>query len=426
MKHFQINPIPYLAVRCSMSMAGTNEWGARLIPCLAGVVSIPLLFLMGKSLFNQRVGLLASTFLALSSWHLFWSQNARSYVFTVLFATLAAWSFYRALETDKPVFMVASLVSTILLILSHLPAGMLIPAFAGYAISFWRIGTLWDNAQVRPFGLRSRNLLIFFLPLATPLLLLALPKFRSDLFSGWGLNEWQRSPLYILFTLIHGLGVPVAVVAFFTALTRPADRAVRFLICTAGVPLFLLLIASRLFNVAGYYLFFTAPAYFLLSAVGCDQIWRAKQIPRPLHYILPCVIVVTMLSQDYIYFRVENGGRPKWREAFTTIRSQMQVGDRVVVAIPPMSQYYLPELETISVRAVMDDTEEFERRWKLEGGRVWFVVDAGNFNVVDSGEQFRGWMRQRAKLMRTYPVFARAMDRTVSVYLGESQLRFGP
>ncbi|MBI1927115.1 glycosyltransferase family 39 protein, partial [Candidatus Poribacteria bacterium] len=82
MADFRINPIPYLAVKFSMWVGGTGEWGARFIPCLTGIASIPLIFLMGRSLFNTRVGLFAASFLALSSWHLFWSQNARSYVFT--------------------------------------------------------------------------------------------------------------------------------------------------------------------------------------------------------------------------------------------------------------------------------------------------------------------------------------------------------
>ena len=421
MEHFRINPIPYLAIKLSISIAGTNEWGARLIPSLVGIASLPLIFLMGTSLFNVRVGIFAATFLAFSSWHLYWSQNARSYVFTFLFAALAAWSFYLALEKDQPLLMLGSLVATILLILSHTLSGMLIPAFAGYVISQWRVRAFHNNSQERPAGLRPRNLMIFFLPLAAPLLLLAFPRFRDYVFSGWGRNEWARNPLYILFTLVHGLSVPVAVVAFFTALTRPVNRAKWFLICCAGIPLILFLISSRLLNVAGYYLFFTTPAYFLLAAIGCERIWRTKQILPLLRCILPGVIIITMLSQDYIYFRLENGGRAKWREAFSTIRTEMRAGDRVVVSIPRMGEYYLPELEPIFAKAVMEDVEGFERRWKLEGARVWFVLDAATFNVVEPGEEFRGWVRQRARLIRTHPTFARAKNRTIGVYLNHFQ-----
>ena len=417
MENFRINLIPYLAVNFSMSIAGGNEWGARLIPCIVGIVSIPLVFMIGKSIFNPRVGVFASTFVAFSSWHLLWSQNARHYIFTFFFGALAAWTFFLALERNRLRFLFISLGATILLILCHMPSGLIVPAFAVYVFGFWR-GKIFRE---QPAGLRVRNLIIFFLPLAAPLLLLAFPSIRDALFSGWGLNEWARSPLYILFTVVHGLSVPVAVAAFFTALTRPMNRGVWFLICYACVPLILLLIASQLFNVAGYYLFFTAPAYFLLVAIGCDRIWEAKHIPIMLRCILPSVIIITMLSQVYIYFRVENGGRAKWREAFATIQSDMRAGDLVVASIPQVGEYYLPARETIALEGVMEDIERFERIWKSKGQRVWFVLDAATLNVLDSGEQFRRWVRLRSRLIRTHPVTARAKNRSINVYLTDFQ-----
>ena len=73
-----INPLPYLAVKLSLSAWGMDEWAARLIPCLVGIASIPLIFFMGRSLVNTRVGLFAAGFVALSNWHLFWSQKFRA------------------------------------------------------------------------------------------------------------------------------------------------------------------------------------------------------------------------------------------------------------------------------------------------------------------------------------------------------------
>ena len=418
---FRINPLPYLAVKFSMSIAGTHEWGARFISCLVGIISLPLLFLMGRSFFNARVGLFAAAFLAFSNWHIFWSQNARaSYALTFLFAALTAWSFYLALERDSLLLIGCSLVSVLCLVLSHLLSVMLIPALAGYVISFWIPLRLDNRSQKPPLGIRPRNLLVFFTPFALPILLLVLPKVHRNLFSGWGLNEWQRSPVYILFTLVYGLSVPLAVASFFSSFTKPIDRAKWFLICYAGIPLTLFLIASRLLNVAGYYLFFTTPAYFLLAAVGCEQISRSTQIPRLFRYVLPCIIVATMMSQNYLYFRVENGGRPKWREAFETIQSQMRAGDRVVVSAPRICRYYLPEIEPIAAKAIIDDTEGFDKEWETGDVRVWFVIDAANFGVFDSAEGFRDWVRRRGRLIRTFPVFARAMDRTISVYLRDN------
>ena len=409
-----INPIPYLAVKLSIVLAGSSEWGSRFIPCLAGIFSIPIIFGLGRTLFNWRVGLLAGAFVTFSSWHLFWTQNARaSYILTFLFAALAAWFFYLSLEKDSTLLTVAALFSCICLILSHLLSVVIVPALGVYAVL-----CLLEKSNRK----RWLNLLLFFLPFALPLLMLAHPYIRGYLFSGWGRNEWQRSPLYIVLTLVQGVSIPVAVTAFFAAVAKPFDRSTRFLICYAGVPLCLFLVASQFQNVAGYYLFWTTPAYFILAAVACDNVWKTVVADRQKLFkmLLPSLLLMVLLAQDYLYFNLENGGRPKWREAFDIVRSEMKSTDQVVLSQPEMGTYYLPELEVVDIDGLLRDAEKFEAQWEAsDKGRLWFLVDVANFNVFDANQNVRKWIRERGHLLETLPIFSRARDRTIHIYLLE-------
>ena len=300
------NPIPYLAVKLSMILAGNSEWGSRLIPCLVGIASIAAVFGLGRTLFNWQVGLLSSAFVACSSWHLFWAQNARYPVFTFLFAVLTAWCFYLSLDRDSTLLMIGALGCCLCLILSHTLSVVIVPALAVYAII-----CLIEKSDRK----RWLNLLIFFVPFAIPVFALAFSEVRGYLFSGWGRNEWQRSPLYIILTVVQGVSVPIAVAAFFGFITTLFHKSTRFLYCYAGIPLVLFLIASQLQNVAGYYLFWTTAAYFILAGVACEQVWKMVESKTAsiLGILVPCVLVVTLLSQNYLYFKIENGGRPKWR-----------------------------------------------------------------------------------------------------------------
>ena len=407
------NPIPYLSVKLSISIAGSREWGSRLIPCLVGVVSIPLVFGFGRALFNWRIGLLSSAFVACSSWHLFWAQNARYPVFTFFFGVLTAWLFYAALERDSTLLTIGALVSCLCLVLSHTLAVVIVPALATYTVI-----CLLENANRK----RWLNLLIFFLPFAVPVLALILPQVRGYLFSGWGRNVWQRSPLYIVLTLVQGVSVPVAVTAFFGFVATPFNKSTRFLLCYAGVPLILFLIASQLQNVAGYYLFWTTSAYFILAGVACERVTEAIEMKsrRVLGVLVPCVLLVTLLSQDYLYFKIENGGRPKWREAFEVVEAEKKPTDKVVLSEPEMGRYYLPELTPIYIGGLLEDSETFEREWETSGReRLWFLVDVASFNVFDANENVRSWIRQRGHLIKTFPAFSRAKDRTIHVYLLE-------
>ena len=406
------NPIPYLAVKLSIALANDSEWGSRLIPCIVGIVSIPAVFGLGRTLFNWRIGLLGSTFVACSSWHLFWTQNARYPVFTLLFAVLTAWFFYLSLERDSTLLTISALVSCFCLILSHILSVVIVPALAVYAAI-----CLLEKSNKK----RWLNLLIFFIPFAMPVFALVFPQVRGYLFSGWGRNEWQRSPLYIVLTLVHGVSIPISATAFFGAVRMPFNRPTRFLLCYAGVPLALFLVASQFQNVAGYYLFWTIPAYFILAGVACERVSEAlvsQSDGKILGMLVPCVLVVTLLSQTYLYFRIENGGRPRWQEAFEAIQVEKSPADKVVLSEPEMGRYYLPELTPIYIGELLDDREGFERRWKTsERGRLWFVVDVASFNVFDADTAVRRWIRERGHLVKTLPAFSRAKDRTIHIYL---------
>ena len=408
------NPIPYLAVKLSIALANDSEWGSRLIPCIVGLASIPAVFGLGRTLFNWRIGILSSAFVACSSWHLFWTQNARYPIFTFLFAVLTAWFFYLSLERDSTLLTIGALVSCFCLILSHTLSAVIVPALAAYALIC---------LLEKPSRKRWVNLLIFFIPFAIPVLALILPQVRGYLFSGWGRNEWQRSPLYIVLTLVHGVSIPIAVAAFFGFVAMPSNRSTRFLLCYAGVPLGLFLVASQFQNVAGYYLFWTTPAYFILAGVACEQVWKAvvpQSDGKTVGMLMPCVLVVTLFSQTYLYFQIENGGRPRWREAFEAIQVEKRSTDKVVLSEPEMGRYYLPELSQIYIGALLDDKEGFERRWKTsERGRLWFIVDVASFNVFDADMAVRSWIRQRGHIVKTFPAFSRVKDRTIYVYLLE-------
>lgn len=416
-----INPIPYIAAKFSIFVGkklpfvaqGGSEWSSRLIFCIAGILSIPIVFSLGKTLYNSRVGLFAAMFVALSNWHLFWSQNTRSYVFTFLFAALTAWFFYRSLENDSTLLTICALFFCICLILSHLLAAAIVPTLAVYAI----LQLLEERNRKRWI-----NLLLFFVPFALPVLMLALPQIRGYISSGWGHNEWGRSPIYIVLTLVQGVSIPIAVTAFFAVIVNSRDRATRFLICFAGVPLALLLIASQFQNVAGYYLFWTTPAYFILAAVACTYISEAITGDKYnlFRMLLPALLIVVLLSQNFLYFWFENGGRPKWREAFEVIKVERKPTDQLVLSEPEMARYYMPTSNAVDIDKLVKDKAGFEKEWKNVGWkRLWFIVDVASFNVFDADMTVRNWIRERGRMIETLPAFSRAKDRTIHIFLLE-------
>ena len=77
---------------------GKDEWTARLIPALIGIFTIPVFYFLLKRTFNRCLAWMGSALLAVSTWHLYWSQNARFYISLLLFYTLASFFFFLGVE----------------------------------------------------------------------------------------------------------------------------------------------------------------------------------------------------------------------------------------------------------------------------------------------------------------------------------------
>ena len=93
-----------------MRTLGPSEWSARLVPSLIGILTIPLLYLLLRRCLPLPGALFTILLLALSPWHLYWSQNARFYTLLFLFFNLGLLFFYLGIEEDRPWHLLAALV----------------------------------------------------------------------------------------------------------------------------------------------------------------------------------------------------------------------------------------------------------------------------------------------------------------------------
>ena len=78
---------------------GYGEGTVRLLSVIPGVLSIPLMYLLGRKLFGQRTAILAALFLAFNACAVFVSQEARAYSFVVLAVLLSTYLFGQLIES---------------------------------------------------------------------------------------------------------------------------------------------------------------------------------------------------------------------------------------------------------------------------------------------------------------------------------------
>lgn len=82
-------PLYQLGLKGWTSLFGRSIEAVRSFSLLPGVLTIPLIYLVGVRLRGPRLGLAAALLIAVSPFHLYYSVEARNYAWALLFSTLA-------------------------------------------------------------------------------------------------------------------------------------------------------------------------------------------------------------------------------------------------------------------------------------------------------------------------------------------------
>ena len=100
---------------------GDSETALRLPSAICGILSVPVLFILGCMLFNRFTGLLSATLLAVSPTHIYFSQEARPYAVLILAALVSVYlltlALRRMLDGERPgIPLLAGLLANMVLL----------------------------------------------------------------------------------------------------------------------------------------------------------------------------------------------------------------------------------------------------------------------------------------------------------------------
>jgi mannosyltransferase len=157
-------PLYYFALHYWMNLFNDSETSVRLLSALFGILAIPLTYKVAAHLFNRATGLLAALLLALSRFHLEFSQEARMYSLLGLLSLLSFYFFLKLIEGKSRWALAGYILSSALMMYTHVYSFFIIAAENLYLLTllfasrdiFKRVWKRWLLAQV--------VLLILFLP----------------------------------------------------------------------------------------------------------------------------------------------------------------------------------------------------------------------------------------------------------------------
>jgi mannosyltransferase len=364
-------PVSVILTAQALNIWGINEWSARLASVLIGIVSIPVLFFPTRRIFGNRVALIASLLLAVSSWHIFWSQNARFYTSLILFYSLALFAFHFGMERNRPGYFIAFYALIYLAFSERLFAFFIFPVIAAYLLA------LWVFRFEKPLGLNLRNLLLMSLPVLAGGLIEAYSRIvneESRFFAdfSWFFLYRNDDPIRLLGNISFSIGVSLMVIALFSGLflILKKNRAGLLMAINAVVPLMMLVAANPYIFTKDRYVFMILFSWIILAAVGISEL--VTQV-NGIHKWLAVGVLVLLLadagSANLLYYRVNNGNRGDWKAAFYIIQANSQPDDIVVTYWPEFGPFYLDrefiQYEDIDVPTILNS-----------GRQYWFVIDS--------------------------------------------------
>lgn len=407
-------PLSLILTGGALNIRDINEWSARLIPALIGVLTIPVFFVLVKHVYGTYVGLVSALLLAVSPWHLYWSQNARSYTSLMLFYTLALFALYFGIERDRSGYVFLFLVLTYLAVSERLVGLLIIPVVFLYLLLL----------KVLPFdpppGLRKRNLLL----LVSPLILLVLyqvytllgnqQSLISDIFSEVNnafVGTSIENPFAQTTFIVFNIGIPLISVAFFSGLylILKKNQAGLLFFLGAIVPLVIVILVTPFMFTEERYAFVTLPCWIILAAVGVKEIFvRVKSYEKLLAVGILTLLIMDAAGDNLMYFKVNNGNRRDWKGAFARVEDRSREGDIYVSTWPELGLYYTGR-EMKSWRDVNPD------EIKNSDKRVWFVI-VPDMAWVWKNEDFLWWVKNNGELVDIL-YLRQPDDANVTIYL---------
>lgn len=330
-----------------------KESFVRLPSVVFALFSILLLFKLGKTLFNYKIGLLSSFFLAISPMFILYAREARMYSLLVLLSLFSISFFVKLLEKNKIIYWLGYLSSTLLGVFTH--------ASIFFIIGFQNIFILFERRRYREIV--KRWWLIQSLIIILPLFLRFLPsiyRFRDLIYFvryripySLPFSSWVNIP-YTFFAFSLGetvmpwnlyIVIPAAFIfGSCFILGWYSIRANKEKLLSMGLYfVFPLLVIAFFNNFWPKYLLPILPAYYLIISIG---ILRLKNIKIKTFLVLSIALLSSYSLFNYYtnsHFHNMNYVEP-YRELMQYIKKNSYKDDGLICSYNPcLSHYYQVE-----------------------------------------------------------------------------------
>jgi 4-amino-4-deoxy-L-arabinose transferase-like glycosyltransferase len=346
-----VHPPLYLwMLHCWLHLVGESEFAVRYLSLIGGMLSVSLTYVVARRLIGRRAAMLATLLIATARFHIWWSQEARMYIWATFFALLSI-HFFTRLRRDQAVAWWAYVLSSIAAMYTLYLSVLILVLQNLFALI-----TVWRKPGSRRFlyhwGIGQLSLVVLY----TPWLYMALRYTRTDvaktafpfqqvwqlygtvLVTGISTDLSQYTWLLLAFGLLAVAGIGLL---FFD---RQQPQRYGFAGWEIGLLLLLPLVIPPLVVYAlsiprgifyspkpeARYLLLFAPVFYILLAGTMAGFWQKGWRGRLVSAIAVALVLGTFVSVLPEYY-VGRYLRDEYQTAMATLQAYARPDDGVLV-----------------------------------------------------------------------------------------------
>jgi uncharacterized membrane protein len=341
-----MKPLHEIMLHYWIKLFGSSEFSVRFPSAVFGVACVFLLYRVGALMFNKRTALLSALLVSLSSFHLYYSQEARPYALLAMLTLFSMYFFLRLIREQRLVLLVGYITTSSLMLYCH-PYGLfLIIAQNVYVVTTWFTPLASIRLNWKQWILLQFVLCLTFMPwlkfaimtacrIQTNPTCLPVPAV-SDMLHVLKIYSGDSTVLCILFIGLSLLSLKIRLVNTGIKQTESCGR-LTFWIDTAElnniyllsvwllipilVPFVISRISSPIFN--DRYTIGASFSFYLFISRGIDNI-SGRYVRLAVTGI---VVVLTLVALLPTYGRVD---KERWREVAAYVETHAQPGDLVL------------------------------------------------------------------------------------------------
>ncbi len=397
-----VNPPTFYWIEHIMLYFGSGEAVLRLVPALAGTATIPVFYLLGREFHNRETGLVAAALLTISSFHIYYSQEARPYTLFLFFFSLALVFYLRACRTNScsawilfGVFSALSCWAHLFGIVFVVPLFLLpflIPSFSIQA----------GIRDLKPVLLAGAVWLLLSLPML--LVMVGAGLENADAAGTWGYHG-----IAVITSTIreefgqYNVGIIIMCILFLTGLVWILYhdwKKFMFIVVAVVLPLGITVALSSRMAIVPRYLIGLLPFFFLGIAYLIGS----------LHYRIftirfSCVaiflLVLLSIPSLNLYYSADSKYGQDWKDLSPILHNLTGTGDRILVYpayhVLPLAYYYQNETDETLVCGV-NHKEDLEESVEQNTDQKKMIIIVGS-NKRDLSGYIDTWITTHAVLV---------------------------